>query len=300
MGRGVPGKKYFLTLFIIAILLLGAVGIGFISFGMKKCSDGTGYDHCSANPPYSCYEGKLVEYASICGCPFDWDVEGRVCKSDYMGEKKQVSFDYLFDGERKNMDFVLYEGIYNYLGELDRTISVKPGQKVSRRDFKLRTIDEMTQKNFLIPLVVKIQNSYEEPVDQLQAATSIVQNIPYGFADEKAIEFYGDIVNYSRYPYEVLYDNEGVCSERVDLLVFMLREMGYGIVVFYFPAEDHEAVGVRCPKSHSFDNTGYCYLETTKPFDFATVWDSSSRTFGLSNDYQIVLISEGKTLRTIN
>ena len=299
MERGVPGKKYFLAFFIMVILLLGAVGIGFFSFGVKKCSDGTSYGDCSGNPPYYCSDGKLIEYASICSCPSNWTVEGRICKSDYMGERKQVSFDYLFDGERKTMDFVLYEGMYNYLEGLDRIFSSEPGQKVSRRDFKLKYIDEPVQRNFLIPLVVKIQNSYEDPVDQLQAATSIIQNLPYGFSEKKT-EFYGNVINYSRYPYEVLYDNEGVCSERVDLLVFILREMGYGIAVFYFPAEDHEAVGVRCPKSHSFDNTGYCYIETTKPFDFATVWDSSSRTFGLSNNYQVAVVSEGKTLRAID
>jgi hypothetical protein len=36
---------------------------------LKKCSDGTLNDRCSIDKPKYCYNGNLVDKASICGCP---------------------------------------------------------------------------------------------------------------------------------------------------------------------------------------------------------------------------------------
>ena len=300
MEKRIPGKKHFMIFFVIVILLLGAAGIGIINFGEKEiCSDGTEYDLCSANPPYYCFEGKLIEYAPLCKCPFNWTVSGRVCKSDLMVEEKNISFNYNLRGEEKSFDFVLFGGVYNYLEDLDKSVESVPGEIISRRDFKLKAIDEEVQRNFLIPLVIKIQNSYEEPFDQVLAAVSVIQNFPYVFS-EKKVDFHGTEANYSRYPYEVLYENAGICSERVDLLAFILREMGYGVIVFYFPERDHEAIGIRCPRSVSFDDTGYCFIETTGSFPYDAIWNSDPATYGVSRNYQMVLISEGKILRRID
>lgn len=44
-----------------------------------KCSDGTPYGECSSNKPMYCDNGKLVEKASLCGCPSGYDVYGDLC-----------------------------------------------------------------------------------------------------------------------------------------------------------------------------------------------------------------------------
>jgi hypothetical protein len=69
-----------------------------------------------------------------------------------------------------------------------------------------------------------------------------------------------------------LYENKGVCGEKSMLLAFLLRDLGFGVVLFDFAAQNHEAVGVKC--SNGFRGTGYCYLESTTPvgIDFSGDW----------------------------
>ena len=103
-------------------------------------------------------------------------------------------------------------------------------------------------------------------------------------------------INYSRYPYEVIYDNEGVCGEKSELLAFLLREMGYGVVFFYNKLENHESIGIKCPKKFSLDDSGYCFIETTGP---SIITDSEIEYEGvgkLSSKPELIPISDGDSL----
>ena len=122
-----------------------------------------------------------------------------------------------------------------------------------------------------------------------------MQHIPYGFS-EKTIFLGSNSVNYSRYPYEVLYENQGICGEKSALLSFLLREMGYEIVFFYHALENHESLGIRCPVKNSLDGTGYCFIETTAP---SIITDNSIEYVGgitLESDPEIILISQGNSI----
>ena len=50
-----------------------------------------------------------------------------------------------------------------------------------------------------------------------------------------------------KYPYEILYENKGVCSDKSRLLACLLKELGFGCVLFVYNSENHEAVGIKCP-----------------------------------------------------
>ena len=100
--------------------------------------------------------------------------------------------------------------------------------------------------------------------------SSIVQKITFGNSN-KTIKVSRGELDYARYPYEVLYDEKGVCGEKSELLAFILREMGYGVAFFYYPPENHEAIGIKCPKRHSVGRTGYCLIETTGPSIMAEI-----------------------------
>lgn len=66
-----------------------------------------------------------------------------------------------------------------------------------------------------------------------------------------------------RYPYEVLYDQTGVCSGKSLLLHALLSKLGYGVALFVYDSENHLAVGIRCTDKLSTYASGYCYTETT-------------------------------------
>jgi hypothetical protein len=206
--------------------------------------------------------GDLVEMASVCGCSNLSAVEGNKCLSQYKDGGKIVTLNYVLRGEKGKIGFIVYEGLYNYLGKIPRFMDFQ--ENFTLLDFRLRMLDDENQRELLLPLVAEIQDITKNKEDQARIAISLVQNIPFGNSD-KVVRF-GDIVSeYQRYPYEVLYDNEGVCGEKSELIIFLLREIGYGAAFLYYPAENHEAVGIKCPKEYGVDDSEFCFVETTGP-----------------------------------
>lgn len=104
--------------------------------------------------------------------------------------------------------------------------------------------------------------------DQIvELALAFVQAISYD--DEKAKEIMAskDLPGgpSPAYPYETLYGQKGVCSDKSFLAVALLRELGYGAALFEYDSANHMAIGVQCPLEYSTNGTGYCFAETTAP-----------------------------------
>ncbi len=184
-------------------------------------------------------------------------------------------------------DLIVYGGLNNYLSDLPDSISyyyVPPTTK----DFIMRDLDNELQKEFLLQLVNKIQESSSNPDEQARIAIKIVQKIPYDYDG-----LYG--IPEGRLPYEVLYDMKGVCGEKSELLAFLLRELGFGVAIFEFDFEGHRAVGIKCP-SCDYQSSGYCFIESTT----STIpTDSEGKYLGagkLGNPSEIIYITEGNSL----
>lgn len=296
-------KYLILTLFVVVLFILFSGGFGIIRFVQKNlqaetenyCGDDTLYNVCSDTKPYFCSEGKLVERVLICGCPEGFIVSNNSCISEYQEISKTIPLYYMLHGERNLIEFTVYKGFADYIADIPRSISYSVGEDFSRADFTLNAINEEEQRKFLLPLVIKIQNITDDKEDQVRIAISIVQNIPFKYSN-KTLLFGEDIINYSRYPYEVLYEYEGICGEKTDLLIFMLRELGYGVSFFYYPEENHEAVGIKCPVKQGIMESGYCFVETTGPSiitDDKLYYTGSGRLF---SSPEIYFISEGEGL----
>lgn len=288
----------FITLFVFLGIYLGnLLNLNESKiFKLESCGDGTFYNTCSLNKPYYCFGGVLIEKASICGCTefFD-DKSGESCTSDLNSGKKIIDLKYNLNGHENSISFLEYKEVSDYVSNLSRSINYETGEKFSRADFKLQEINEDVQREFLIPLVVEIQNKADNKEDQARIAISIVQNIPYSFSD-KFIDFKGANISYSRYPYEVLYNFQGICEEKTALLAFLLRELDYGLVIFYYPKENHEALGIKCPVEYSLNNTGYCFVETTSPAIISDDKEYYKDSGYLLDGFEIYLISDGISL----
>ncbi|HJZ19153.1 MAG TPA: hypothetical protein VJ208_03545 [Candidatus Nanoarchaeia archaeon] len=293
--------NFFLFIFFIFILLL--LAWAFLNFANTKkifyddsiCSDGSLKDTCSVRKPYFCSNGFLIEKSKTCGCPENFTIEGDSCISEFQTEPKNAALKYVLRGKEYEINYTVYRGMADYLSELPVFIKYDNNEFPSRVDFKLKNINEESQRNFLLPLVNEIQNRAYDKEEQARIAISIVQNIPWGFANKTTV-FRGTELDYSRHPYEVLYDSEGVCGEKSELLAFLLREIGYGTVIFYNQEENHESVGVKCPVEESWRNSGYCFVETSGP---AIMTDNSLEYVGgfiLQSEPEILFISDGDSL----
>ncbi len=155
-----------------------------------------------------------------------------------------------------SIKYTVYGGVNNYLSSLSDSISyyyVPPTTK----DFIVKDLDNQIQDTYLKPLVDEIRNKNNNNKEQAKIAISAVQNIPY---DWKGLAGTPE----GRMPYEVLYDNTGVCGEKSLLLAYVLRDLGFGVAIFEFEAESHRAVGIKCAKGNY--NSNYCFIESTSPY----------------------------------
>ncbi|MFW6283467.1 MAG: hypothetical protein ACOC1P_05445 [Minisyncoccales bacterium] len=289
--------RQILALLIVLIVIL--VSVFFVAeangFFYKGCGDGTPYLECSSDKPYFCNEqGVLVKKADVCGCPEIMNYTEGICYTSYESGEIFRSFDYYVHGEKGEIEMFVFKGIADNLSDIPRSYDFG-NLTPSRREVKLDIIDNELQEVYLKDLVKKIQNIDSDKVEQARIAISLVQRIPYGFSDKKTkIQDIGFF--HSRYPYEVLYENEGVCGEKSELLIFLLREIGFGTAIFHFPEDNHEAVGIRCPVSESYDNTGYCFVETTASSILSSQKNNYISSVELSTWPRMIFISHGDSL----
>ena len=118
------------------------------------------------------------------------------------------------------------------------------------------TISELTSKFKSIGEEKKLTD------DQLvELVVAFVQKIEYDNA--KANVILSNNEESINHPYETLFTQKGVCSDKSILAAAILRQLGYGTALFTYEAEKHMALGIKCPMQYSNDNSGYCYAETT-------------------------------------
>ena len=294
-------NTYYFVGILVVILALVFIGLNYNGiFGkeakkIQTCGDGSFYDTCSIMKPYLCENGKLIEAARFCGCPEGFSKAEDKCVSSLLANSKQSSFEYLLNGEKANFNLELYKGLYDSFANVSRQITYNGEEKPFRVDFKFKKINEENQKQELDKIVVSIENIASSKEDQARIAISLVQNIPFEESSKK-IKVGNSSIDYSRYPYEVLYENAGVCGEKSELLAFLLKELGYGTVLFYNQAENHESVGIACPVEQSYWGSGYCFVETSAP---SIVSDDEISYVGgvkLTSKPEIMFISPGVSL----
>lgn len=115
----------------------------------------------------------------------------------------------------------------------------------------------------------------------LEAAVALVQYIPY---DDVKVVNNSQANNNPYFPYETLYLNKGVCSDKTFLAVALLRQLGYGAAILDFPDRNHTALGIACPTEYSLNGSGYCYVETTNYFPFGIIPQSINNGLAQSSD----------------
>jgi hypothetical protein len=225
--------------------------------------------------------GKSINY--INGEPA---LEGR---EEFKTDTKVVPLHFTYNGESWIMNYTVYKGMNDYLASLPRSMPYGS----TTRDFILEQINEVEQQDFLVPLVRTIKKITENKDDQARISISIVQNIPYDWVGVNT-----STLN-NKYPYEVLYTQKGVCGEKSNLLMFLLKEIGVGVVSFEFEHENHRAVGIKCSLEYSYNGTGFCFVETASP---TIITDSDENYVGVGKltSCSVITISTGLSFESIS
>lgn len=198
-------------------------------------------------------------------------------------DPKKIKLDYVIGGTERGFDFTLYGGITTYLSQQPRYADHEEVDEIIRKKY----LNNRVQKQYIKKLAGKIIKS-ETGDDRARAAVNLVQKIPYDHAFL--------LENDCRYPYEVLWDERGVCEEKSLLLANILRELGFSTALINF--EKHMAIGIKCREKYSFKNSGYCFVETNDP----SIITDSQKDYEdsiLESEPEIIKICGGRRFETV-
>lgn len=187
-----------------------------------------------------------------------------------LAEPRQATFSWVYDGKDYELRTTLYGSLY-------RTYWQSPKVYTHAGDTPPTDWEEVYYRMFLTTLPG--DNTIAALADDLRAlgrsrglgnariaelATAFVQNIPYDTPKAQRIVAGGDLTDGTIvYPYETLYQNTGVCSDKSILLYALLRALGYGAALLVYDEQQHMAVGIKCPVAYGVEGSDYCYAETT-------------------------------------
>jgi len=89
----------------------------------------------------------------------------------------------------------------------------------------------------------------------------------------------------------MLYNNKVVCADKSLLLAYLLNEFGYETVLFEF--SNHMAVGIKSSPSYDFYDTGYAFIETTRPTIITYIPDTYLSGFRVTSNPHIIHLKGG-------
>lgn len=94
------------------------------------------------------------------------------------------------------------------------------------------------------------------------------------------------------YPYETLFSQKGVCSDKSLVLGKLLAMLDYDVVFLTFPKANHMAVGLRVPSSYGNLNTDYAFVESTNYSNIGRVPESFVGDIKIEEDPVIIPLED--------
>ena len=167
------------------------------------------------------------------------------------------SYPYILRGKSDIININLYSGVNDYVKQLQ----IK--SPIDGYDYDRQMMNNPIENKYLKSLIDAIKDKTTNKEDQARIAISLVQRIPYDYERAKLIPVSSNI-KIPR-PYEVLFNDIGVCQDKSYLLAYILRELGFGVAALHFSDEKHDAVGIKVSSQFDFQDSGYAYLEASNP-----------------------------------
>lgn len=179
---------------------------------------------------------------------------------------KEVTLNCDYHGKNLAVSETLYGSLYDYY----RTDPAKKSAYLHSKDkdFVFSYAKDGTIKDLANKIdVLGVQNGLSND-QKLDLSSCLMQGIPYDEA--KAARILGtdfakqplDLV-IPRYPYETLYDNTGICTDKTYLGAAVLDELGYETAILTFDAQKHMSLGVAVPEGFGSFGTKYGIMELT-------------------------------------
>lgn len=236
---------------------------------------------------FSSLKPGYTDYVSAASRPEDNLSDVTACSNFSHANQTEKVFPYVLRGTPGEIKATMYPDLANCLDGLKRETSLPQAPHAQKEDTDDKLmINNVPQTENLKEIAENIEKVTPDKNDQARIAVSLVQGFKY---EEKDPDDY-------EYPYEVAFDQKGICNETAKLLLNLFQHLGFDAAMFTFEKDNHQAVGIKCDAKYSFQNTGYCFVETTSR---AIITDnveentpvrvnqiSSGLTFDASSDWQ--------------
>ncbi len=177
------------------------------------------------------------------------------------------TFQWKYKNVQYELPLTLYQSVYVYYQKQPKIFSytgdLPANWEESYYGMFLKANDNDSTIANLASGLQQLGTQHRLSSDQVvELALAFVQSITYD--DTKASNILAKADNETMlYPYETLFEQKGVCSDKSLLAVSILRKLGYGVAIFAYEQDNHMAIGVQCPQNYSTYNSGYCFGETT-------------------------------------
>jgi hypothetical protein len=190
------------------------------------------------------------------------------------------------------IELTLHESVYNYFkNDAPHEYSAYVIPDDWEKDYYKMFMSNKKDKYVINEIVNQITTSTESEGDvAVKSIALFVQKIPYDWEGFNSNDIH------LKYPYETLYENKGVCSEKAILMAKLLNELGYGVALFVYEVGDHMAVGIDCPYDKSNYNSGYCFIEPSDVYPIGQIPQEYVGGADIRNEIPLVYpISQGKS-----
>ena len=178
---------------------------------------------------------------------------------------KEIEFQWQYNDKNYSIKKTFYGSLYDFYVNSPKTYTYQNELSDNwEKDYYAMFLKKIPNDNSISELATSLKQLSQEKKlsnDQIiELALAFIQSIPYDHVRAQEILSGNGKTNY---PYETLYENKGVCSDKSFLLANLLENLGYGVALLTFENEKHMAVGIKCPDEFSSYDSGYCYAETT-------------------------------------
>ncbi|HEX8974127.1 MAG TPA: transglutaminase-like domain-containing protein [Patescibacteria group bacterium] len=182
-------------------------------------------------------------------------------------QSETKTFSWTYKGFKYSLPLTLYGSVDAFYGAQPKTYSYAGTLSANWQDqYYSMFLKPNDQDKTISDLAAQLQalgKKHGLGDDQIVELTmAFVQAIPYDDARAKQI-LAGDSNTTMQYPYETLFRQLGVCSDKSLLSYALLKQMGYGVALLAYEQDNHMALGIQCPQNYSTYGSGYCYAETT-------------------------------------
>ena len=215
-----------------------------------------------------------------------------------------ITYDYEYQCQPYSSSLTLFESIYEYYSTKDKAFYYQGDKPENWQQLYYQNfLESKNDLEIINTLISAVSDKSRARGDELVIVlTNLVQNLTYDCDKLFSID-YRDGQGYdTKFPYETLYTQQGVCEDSSILLGKILQALDYGAAYLVYDQSNHMAIGLQCPvgaSTYVANGIGYCYVETTAPSRIGVKPANIGGNIFVE-DPQIYPISEGKSFNRMS